>query len=129
MYTHEMTVAVYERLADCAADTLAGGYTTIVDAVFARAEDRLRFRAVAARLGVELCIVYCRAPQRVLEKRIIARGRRGKDPSEADIHVLRWQESYFMAPAAHEASLVLDAAALTPQTLVRRIAAAAARVE
>jgi uncharacterized protein len=123
LYAREMTAAVYDRLADCAGDTLAGGYTTIVDAAFARAEDRLRFRAVAARLGVNLCIVYCHAPQRVLEKRIIERGRRAKDPSEADTRVLRWQESHFMAPAAHEASVVLDAAALAPQALVRRIAA------
>jgi aminoglycoside phosphotransferase family enzyme/predicted kinase len=127
LYAREMTHAVYERLAECATDTLAGGYTTIVDATFARTEDRLRFRAVAARLGVDLCIVYCHAPQRVLEKRIRQRGRRGKDPSEANIDVLHWQEAHFVAPSAHEASMVVDAATLAPPQIARRIAAAGAR--
>jgi uncharacterized protein len=124
LYARDMTLAVYDRLAECAADALAGGYTTIVDATFARAEERVPFRALAARLGVELCIVYCHAPQKVLEKRIRERERRGKDPSEADIDVLHWQEAHFVAPSPHEASMVLDAAALAPQKLARRIAAA-----
>jgi aminoglycoside phosphotransferase family enzyme/predicted kinase len=121
LYAREMTIAVYERLADCAADTLAGGYTTIVDATFARAEDRMRFRALALRLGVSFCIVYCHAPRQLLERRIIDRRRR-KDPSEADIEVLHWQEAHFTAPAAHEAGLVLDAARFGPEGLARRIA-------
>ena len=124
LYARKTTVTVYERLADSAADTLAGGYTTIVDATFARAEDRLRFRALAARLGVNLCIVYCQAPRTLLEKRVTERGRRRRDPSEANINVLNWQEAQFTPPAPHEADLVLDAARLTPQALVRRIAAA-----
>jgi aminoglycoside phosphotransferase family enzyme/predicted kinase len=126
IYARAMTIAVYDRLADCAADTIAGGYTTIVDATFARPEDRVRFRALAASLGVSLCIVYCHAAQTLLRRRISERGRRGKDPSEANIEVLRWQETYFVPPAPQEASLVLDAAKLTAAGLVRRIAAAAA---
>jgi predicted kinase len=127
MYARAMTVAVYERLADCAADTLAGGYTTIVDATFARSEDRVRFRALAASLGVNLCIVYCRAPESTLRRRIRTRARRGKDPSEATLEVLRWQETHFVPPTPQEASLVLDAVQLTEPELVRGIHAAAAR--
>jgi uncharacterized protein len=124
LYAREMTDAVYGRLAECAADTLAGGYTTIVDATFAQVADRLRFHALAARLGVSLCIVYCHAPPTVLRRRIVARGRRGHDPSEANLEVLRWQESHFVPPGAQEARLVLDAARLTEAQLLRRIAAA-----
>ncbi|HEY6824755.1 MAG TPA: ATP-binding protein, partial [Steroidobacteraceae bacterium] len=102
-------------------------YTTIVDATFARTEDRERFRELAASLGVNLCIVYCHAPQNILRKRIGERGRRGKDPSEANLEVLRWQEAHFLPPAPQEASVVLDAAKLTAPQLVRRIAAVAAR--
>jgi hypothetical protein len=122
LYAREMTIVVYERLADCAADTLAGGYTTIVDATFARAEDRMRFRALALRLGVSLCIVYCHAPRKLLEKRIIGRRRRSRDPSEADIEVLHWQEMHFAPPAPQEASLILDAARFEPERIARRIA-------
>ena len=121
LYAREMTIAVYQHLADCAADTLAGGYTTIVDATFARAEDRMRFRAVALRLGVSFCIVYCHAPRHLLEKRISERRRR-VDPSEADLRVLHWQEAHFTVPAPQEAGLVLDAARFTPERLARCIA-------
>ena len=127
LYARKMTVTVYERLAASAADALAGGYTTIVDATFVRADDRLRFRTLAARLGVNLCIVYCQVPRKLLDKRIVGRSRRRRDPSEANIDVLRWQEAQFTPPAAHEAGLVLEAARLTPHQIVRRIAAAAAR--
>jgi uncharacterized protein len=127
LYARAMTAAVYDRLADCAADALAGGYTTIVDATFGRSENRIRFRALAASLGVNLCIVYCHAPQNVLHRRISARQRARKDPSEATIEVLHWQEAQFVPPARQEASLVLDAAQLGVRELVRRIARAAAR--
>jgi predicted kinase len=127
MYARANTIAVYERLADCAADTLAGGYTTIVDATFARSEDRMLFRALATSLGVNLCVVYCRAPEDTLRRRIRARARRGRDPSEATLEVLQWQEAHFVPPAPQEASLVLDAAQLTVPELVRGITAAAAR--
>ncbi|HVN46844.1 MAG TPA: AAA family ATPase [Steroidobacteraceae bacterium] len=126
LYTQEMSTAVYDRLAECAADALAGGYTTIVDATFGRVAERLRLRALAARLGVTLCIVYCHAPRSVLRRRLMQRARRGKDPSEANIEVLRWQEGHFVPPSTEEARLVLDAARLAPAQLVRRIAAAAA---
>ncbi|HEX8781777.1 MAG TPA: AAA family ATPase, partial [Steroidobacteraceae bacterium] len=70
-----------------------------------------------------LRIVYCHAPQRVLESRIRQRGRRADDPSEADLEVLHWQERHFTRPAAHEADAILDAAQVAPAELVRRIRA------
>jgi aminoglycoside phosphotransferase family enzyme/predicted kinase len=88
LYAREVTAAVYARLAECATDALAGGYTTLVDATFAAAGDRARFRALARRLGLDLQIVYCHAARRVLESRIRQRSRRGHDPSEADFAVL-----------------------------------------
>ena len=120
LYTREATAAVYSRLAECATDTLAGGYTTIVDATFATAGNRARFRALAARLGLDLQVVYCHAPHRVLESRIHRRTRTA-DPSEADLEVLHWQEKLFEPPAAHEADAILDAGQLAPAELVRRI--------
>ncbi|HEY1873244.1 MAG TPA: AAA family ATPase [Steroidobacteraceae bacterium] len=123
LYAREVTAAVYARLAECATDTLAGGYTTIVDATFAAAGDRARFRALAAQLGLDLQIIYCHAPRRVLESRIRQRGRRAHDPSEADVAVLHWQELHFTPPAAHEADAILDAGRVAPAELVRRIRA------
>ena len=127
LYGREMTAAVYERLIECAADALAGGYTTIVDATFGVVADRARFRALAAQLGLRICIVHCHAPARVLERRIVARSRRAADPSEADLEVLHWQEAHFTPPAQHEADAVLDAAQLSVPELAREISGGALR--
>ena len=121
LYARTATRAVYDRLAQCAADALAGGCTTIVDATFGISTDRARFRALAAALGVDTWIVYCHAARKTLEARIQARGERANDPSEADIQVLDWQETHFTPPAPREGATVLDAARLAPRTIVSRI--------
>ena len=61
LYSRRVTRAVYDRLAECATDALAGGCTTIVDATFGLSADRARFRALAAGLGIDTWIVYCHA--------------------------------------------------------------------
>jgi aminoglycoside phosphotransferase family enzyme/predicted kinase len=126
LYGGEVTTAVYERLAECAADSLAGGYTTIVDATFGIAAERARFRALARRLGLPICMVHCHAPEKVLERRILERSRRADDPSEADFEVLHWQEAHFTPPLPHEADAVLDAVQLPAKELAHRISAAGA---
>jgi aminoglycoside phosphotransferase family enzyme/predicted kinase len=123
LYAPAATEAVYRRLAQCAADALAGGYNTIIDATFGVARERERFRALATQLSLDTWIVYCHAPHGLLEKRLRERQRRGRDPSEADIAVLRWQESHFIPPAAREATAVLDAAEFSVPQLLRRLRA------
>jgi aminoglycoside phosphotransferase family enzyme/predicted kinase len=123
LYARAVTAAVYAHLAECATDTVAGGYTTIVDASFAAPGDRARFRALAAHLGIDLQIVYCHAPRRLLESRIRQRSHRADDPSEANLEVLHWQVRHFTPPAVHEAGAILDAAQFAPAELVRRIRA------
>jgi uncharacterized protein len=109
LYSREATAKVYRHLVRCAAHTLAGGYTTIVDATLARREDRLEFASLAARCGVRSCIVHCRAPRQVLEARIRERLRHNDDASEADLAVLAWQEQRFEPPGPGEAGTVLEA--------------------
>jgi hypothetical protein len=106
LYSHDATLKVYDRLAECATDTLQGGYTTIVDATFGRAEDRGRFRDLAVALGVRTGVVYCHAPRGVLRRRLLER--RHDDASEADLAVLSWQEERFEAPASSEGLAVLE---------------------
>jgi aminoglycoside phosphotransferase family enzyme/predicted kinase len=121
LYGRRVTRAVYDRLAQCAADALAGGYTIIVDATFGLSTDRARFRALAAALGIDTWIVYCHATRKTLEARIRNRHERANDPSEADIRVLDWQETQFTAPAPHEGVTVLDTTKLAPREIVSRI--------
>ena len=121
LYGRSATRAVYERLAQCTADALAGGCTIIVDATFGLSAERARFRALAAALGIDTWIVYCHAARKTLEARIRDRHERANDASEADIRVLDWQETQFTAPAPQEGFTILDAAKLAPRQIVSRI--------
>ena len=107
-YSPEAKARVYEYLADCAQQVLGGGYAAIIDATFARREDRARFCRLAARLGVRLRVVSCRAAQDVLRARVAERHARGTDASEADLDVLRWQEAHAEPVMADEGLVELE---------------------
>jgi aminoglycoside phosphotransferase family enzyme/predicted kinase len=102
VYSRGFTNRVYEHLAVAAEDVLAGRYNAIVDATFARRDDRGTFRKLARRLGVSVCLIHCRAPHELLVKRIIARHLQGEDPSEADVSVLDWQKEHWEPIGADE---------------------------
>jgi uncharacterized protein len=91
LYTEELSAKLYERLADCASDVLAGGFNAIVDATFLRRRDRAVFVALARRHGVSITLIRCQAPEDVLMSRIDGRAQRGEDASEATHSVLEWQ--------------------------------------
>jgi len=109
LYSKEATVRVYQHLARCAGHTLAGGYTTIVDATFHRRDDRAQFHDLSVQLGVTVCVVQCEAPPEVLRVRINARRQRGDDPSEADLSVLHWQEVHREPIQSDESLVVFEA--------------------
>jgi len=117
MYSPGVSARVNEHLAMCAADTLAGGYTTIVDATFIRRQERTHFRHFAANLGIRVCLVQCRAPKKVLRARVKERHRDGRDPSEADLSVLAWQEQHAELVTAEESMVVFEATTAAPDPL------------
>jgi predicted kinase len=80
-----------------------------VDATFARAADRARFRQLAQGQQVEVRLIHCHAPQEVLESRIRARQQGGGDASEAGLAVLAWQQAHGEAIAPAECLPVIDA--------------------
>jgi predicted kinase len=92
---------------------LAGGYSVIVDATFGQRAERLRFGQLAARLGVPVQLLECRAPADILRQRIARRRAASDDASEADERVLDWQLQHFQAVGADEAMAteVVDTAA------------------
>lgn len=106
LYSSEATTRVYEHLARCAQEVLAGGYTAIVDASFQRREQRAAFQELAAQHAA--VIVRCQAPRQVLERRILQRLERADDPSEADLTVLHWQEAHAEPIEAAEPFRVID---------------------
>jgi predicted kinase len=91
MYSRRHKRAVYEYLACCAGEVLAGGYSVLVDATFATRAERTLLAHTAARLSAPLRVIWCDAPQEMLRQRIRSRQRYESDASEADLAVLEWQ--------------------------------------
>ena len=112
-YTPEMSTRVYETLAVDAAAVLAAGHSAIVDAVFARAEDRFAIERVARIAGVPLAPLWLEAPQDVLLERV---SRRGPDVSDADAGVVRMQ---YAQSAGDVRWPLLDAGVDVEQVVVR----------
>jgi predicted kinase len=90
-YDPPVTARVYASIADKARRTLAAGHSVILDAVFARQEERRLVARSAQVLGVALRCVFLEAD---LSTRLARVGSRRHDASDADAAVAREQESY-----------------------------------
>jgi uncharacterized protein len=90
-YSGEATRRVYARLADEARRALEAGRPVIVDAVFARHEEREAIAALTRACGVPFCGLFLVAELAVRLERIAARQ---GDASDADARVAREQEHY-----------------------------------
>ncbi len=87
-YTREPSRQVYERLYHRAALALKASWPVIVDAVFARPEERAAIEAVAHDAGVPFIGLWLQATPDVLRQRIAARRH---DASDASVAVLEKQ--------------------------------------
>lgn len=90
-YTAEANAAVYAELERRAAQGLAAGHSVVVDAVFARPEERAAIEAVARQLGCGFTGLWLTAERAILTSRV--QGRRG-DASDADAEVVERQLTY-----------------------------------
>lgn len=90
-YSLEATRRTYERLLFAARLLLASGYSVILDAVFARAEERAACEAIAQAAEVPFVGLWLEAP---LDVRVARIDRRTNDISDADAAVARQQETY-----------------------------------
>jgi aminoglycoside phosphotransferase family enzyme/predicted kinase len=87
-YTPEMSRRVYAVASERADAIVRAGHAAIVDAVFARAEDRTAIETLAANAGVPFVGIWLDAREAVLVDRV---GRRRRDASDADAAVVRAQ--------------------------------------
>ena len=87
-YERAITERVYRALGDEAAETLAGGYPVLADAVFLRPEERSAIEEVARAKGVRFTGLWLEATPEMLARRIESRER---DASDADVDVMRRQ--------------------------------------
>jgi hypothetical protein len=107
IYSADMTVRTYERLAECAEASLRGRVSIIVDASFLTRAERQQFAELAAQQAASFVILYCTASEDALRQRIGARARRGNDPSEADEAVLDGQLARAELPEDQESAAVI----------------------
>jgi aminoglycoside phosphotransferase family enzyme/predicted kinase len=96
-YAREVSERVYRGLYEEAAETLAGGFAVVTDAVFLRPDERYAIGAVAAAKGIRFTGLWLEASPEVLARRIQGRG---KDASDADVGVMRWQTALDPGPIA-----------------------------
>jgi aminoglycoside phosphotransferase family enzyme/predicted kinase len=90
-YSSEATAAVYSALDTMACTALLSDQSVVVDAVFARQEEREAIRAAAEIAKVPFTGLWLEAPRDILEQRLTSR--RG-DVSDADVTVLHKQLTY-----------------------------------
>lgn len=96
-YTPDSARHVYDALTNTARAIAGTGHSVIVDAVFARPDERAAIEAATRDAGAAFTGVWLEAPAARLEARIAAR--RG-DASDATLAVLRRQLAYDLGPLA-----------------------------
>lgn len=118
-YTDAATERVYGILLEKARRALAAGHGVILDAVFARPEERRRLERLAESADVQLKALWLTAEPETLMERV---ARRRNDASDATVDVVRKQLGYDLG-AFSSSWKVLDTGR-DGQTAVRRAEAA-----
>jgi uncharacterized protein len=114
-YMPDVTARVYATLADKARHVIAAGHSAVVDAVFAREEERTAIEAVAN--GARFTGLFLAAD---LATRIARVGARTADASDADADVARAQERYNLGALSWRQ---LDASGTPDETLSNALTA------
>ena len=113
LYGHEATARTYRRLLALARESMAAGFSVLVDATFLSRAQRAPFLALAEALHCPYRILALQAPMPLLRERINARGSAGQDASDADLDVLSLQIAQCepLTEAEHRSAVFLNTAA------------------
>ena len=109
-YSQRSRAEVYQKLFEMAGLLLGEGLNVIIDASFLRKADREAVMRLAERRNVAAVFVDATAYEATLISRLESRGAVGRDASDADVEVLRFQ--------------VASADALTEEELSRTVGVA-----
>jgi len=112
-YGPEITGQIYEILVQRAARVLSQGHSVVVDAVFAREEERNAVRDATRRLNARFTGLFLVTDLATRLRRI---GRREKDASDATPDIAGLQETYNIGPIDWA---VIDASGTPEQSLKR----------
>jgi uncharacterized protein len=118
-YTPQTTARVYAAIAEKARRTVAAGHSAIVDAVFARPDEREQAERAASDAGARLQGLFLEADVATRAQRALARER---DASDANADVVRSQERYDLGALNWHRVDASD----TPETTLQRAKAALA---
>ena len=111
IYSASATASVYDELFRLAKQELTRGRSVIIDASFIRSDDRLRFAALAAELGLGFLIIYLDCNQAENLARLQRRLLQGDSLSDGRPELLESQRRKFEPPQEKKKTVVvLDAA-------------------
>jgi uncharacterized protein len=116
-YADEVTARVYATLGEKARRIVAAGHAVIVDAVFARPQERAAIASATEAAGVRLQGLFLSADTATRLRRV---GGRSGDASDADVAVAQAQERYALGDLAWT---TVDASGTPAATLSRAKAA------
>jgi hypothetical protein len=102
LYDAAATRRTYAHLLSLTGEIVKSGWPVIVDAAFLKMEERRQFRNLAGALGVPFIIFDLHAAEETLRKRVAARERENRDPSDAGVQVLLNQLAFAEPLAADE---------------------------
>lgn len=91
LYSTERNTQTYARLIQLARQILAAGYPVVVDATHLQRNQRTLVRHAIEEQGAPSLILHCTAALDTIEIWLNERQRKGGDPSDADIHIVRQQ--------------------------------------
>ena len=121
-YRAEVSDSIYRVLTEKAARLARAGHSVIVDAVFAKPQERAAIETAAAAAGADFHGLFLTAD---LPTRLQRVGGRGPDASDADAEVARKQEEFAIGTLTWP---VIDASGSPEQTLNKARAAAQAKL-
>jgi hypothetical protein len=116
-YSPEVTAKVYRSLGERAAAALTQGHSVIVDAVFAKADERQAIEAISRKMEVGFTGLYLVADLDTRIERV--RGRVG-DASDATTEIVRQQQAYQQGTIGWA---TIDASGRPEQTLAQALTA------
>jgi aminoglycoside phosphotransferase family enzyme/predicted kinase len=119
-YEPEIHARIYEVLVDRAVQILSQGHSVVVDAVYAKEEERRAIGEAARKAGVRFAGFFLVADLATRQSRIT---RRGADASDATAEIAAVQESYQIGTVDWT---IVDAKG-TPDTLLQRCQAEIAK--
>ena len=116
-YRPEMSETIYRILTDKAVRVARAGHSVIVDAVFAKPQERAAIEAAAAAAHADFRGLFLAAD---LPTRLGRVGSRGPDASDADANVARMQDEFDIGAVTWT---IVDASGSPEQTLAKARAA------